>query len=162
MLKALADLSSHGLTIEAIPDVPDDVQDPPREQLRTIHLVATDRVGILSEVSEALRDAKANVLELETSRDIGPHSGEMMFHLDAVIAVPAPEGDEPVRQALKFHFVEEVEEVLDLAFGEALRNRPKITTSTAGGDQDDEPIKQISVTVGEGADSEVDPTTPMA
>jgi ATP-dependent Lon protease len=30
---------------------------------------------------------------------------------------------EPVREALKFHFVDEVEQVLELAFGEALRNR---------------------------------------
>ncbi|HKQ63340.1 MAG TPA: endopeptidase La [Candidatus Polarisedimenticolaceae bacterium] len=58
---------------------------------------------------------------------------------------------EPVRQALRFHFVEEIEQVLDLALGPLLRKRPRAEPAPVL-DEDDS-RKPLSVTV-VGADGE--------
>jgi len=50
-----------------------------------------------------------------------------------------------VRNALKFHFVDEIEQMLDLAFGDVLRQRPKITTETP--DSEPDPEDQITMPV---------------
>jgi ATP-dependent Lon protease len=52
---------------------------------------------------------------------------------------------EPVRKALQFHFVDEVDQVLDLAFGEALRNRP--VESFDDGAAPEEPVQRTPITV---------------
>jgi ATP-dependent Lon protease len=54
---------------------------------------------------------------------------------------------ENVRKALKFNFVDEIEQVLDLTFGEALRNRPQIETEDLGVESDDgDPSLTLPVT----------------
>ena len=42
---------------------------------------------------------------------------------------------EPVRQALRFEFVDDIEDVLDLAFGDALKQRPLPESNAAESDE---------------------------
>jgi hypothetical protein len=54
---------------------------------------------------------------------------------------------ENVRKALKFNFVDEIEQVLDLTFGEALRNRPQIESEDLDVESDDgDPSLTLPVT----------------
>jgi ATP-dependent Lon protease len=66
---------------------------------------------------------------------------------------------EPVRKALKFQFVDEVEDVLDLAFGDALRDRPEITSADEV--VDDETDATLTVPVSKDVDG-LDPSGPTA
>ena len=66
---------------------------------------------------------------------------------------------ENVREALKFNFVDEIEQVLDLAFGEALRNRPQITTEDLETDED-ESDPALAIPVASEHIDESDGTTP--
>lgn len=53
-----------------------------------ISLVANDRPGIVGEISQALANARINVVSLETYCDSAPMSAEMLFH--ALIEVDLP------------------------------------------------------------------------
>ena len=66
-----------------------------------------------------------------------------------------------VRNALKFHFVDEMEDVLDLAFGEVLRQRPKIST-TEGPEPDEDAENEIPLAIAGDGDGEGDANIPTA
>lgn len=61
------------------------------EKLRTLRLklVGNDRPGIIKEVSQALAAQHVNVEELLTQCSSAPMSGDMLFHAQAVLKVPA-------------------------------------------------------------------------
>jgi len=61
------------------------------EQLRTLRLklVGNDRPGIIKEVSQALAAQHVNVEELLTQCSSAPMSGDMLFHAEAVLRIPA-------------------------------------------------------------------------
>jgi ATP-dependent Lon protease len=56
---------------------------------------------------------------------------------------------ETVRDALSFHFVDEVEHALDLAFGDALRNRPRIESADQ---RPAEPEPEVAVVISPDSD----------
>jgi ATP-dependent Lon protease len=66
---------------------------------------------------------------------------------------------EPVRKALKFQFVDEVEDVLDLAFGDALRDRPEITSADEVVDGETDATLTVPVSKDVGG---LDPSGPTA
>ena len=72
-LDALADSK---LTIQV--QLADETQ-PSQASRHFITLTATDRVGIVQEVSTALRDANTNVDRLETVVEDAPHAGGRLF-----------------------------------------------------------------------------------
>jgi glycine cleavage system regulatory protein len=61
------------------------------ETLRTLRLklVGNDRPGIIKEVSQALAAQHVNVEELLTQCSSAPMSGDMLFHAQALLKVPA-------------------------------------------------------------------------
>ena len=64
---------------------------------------------------------------------------------------------DPVKKALEFHFVDEVDQVLDLAFGDALKNLPRVEVPE---ESDGKPFDgSISVPLAEDNDDDTDPHT---
>jgi ATP-dependent Lon protease len=61
---------------------------------------------------------------------------------------------EPVRQALTFQFVDELEEVLDLAFGEELRNRESRSPEDGSAERPDEVETEAPMTIVVGGESD--------
>jgi len=63
----------------------------PFEKLRTLRLklVGNDRPGIIKDVSQALAAQHVNVEELLTQCSSAPMSGDMLFHAQAILRVPA-------------------------------------------------------------------------
>ncbi|MCB1127128.1 MAG: glycine cleavage system protein R [Verrucomicrobiae bacterium] len=55
----------------------------------TIELVGQDRTGIVQQVSAALARHEVNLEELETECRSAPMSGEMLFHAQARVWIPA-------------------------------------------------------------------------
>ncbi len=62
-----------------------------QQKLRKLRLklVGNDRPGIIKEVSRALAAQHVNVEELTTQCSSAPMSGEMLFHAQAILKVPA-------------------------------------------------------------------------
>jgi glycine cleavage system regulatory protein len=61
------------------------------EKLRSLRLklVGNDRPGIIKEISRALAAQHVNVEELLTQCSSAPMSGDMLFHAQAILKVPA-------------------------------------------------------------------------
>jgi glycine cleavage system regulatory protein len=73
---SLDSLADSELTIQV--RLADDIE-PEHDIRHAVTLTATDRVGIVQEVSAALRDANTNVDRLETEVEDAPHAGGRLF-----------------------------------------------------------------------------------
>ena len=79
-----ADPSSLRITVEKAA-----AADAVRTRPLRLQLVGNDRPGIIREISRALAAQHVNVEELETHCSSAPMSGELLFHAEAVLNVPA-------------------------------------------------------------------------
>ena len=66
-----------------------------------LHLVGSDRPGLLHSVSTALAAARASIEELTTDTVNAPMSGGPLFQATATVALPASVGIETIRTELE-------------------------------------------------------------
>lgn len=66
-----------------------------------LSLVGQDRRGIVNQVTAALRDLDANIETFETRLSTEAHSGVPLFHMDAVLRLPAGLAAAKVQAALE-------------------------------------------------------------
>ncbi len=99
----LADLEP--LKLRGLLDVTAEVateEDEPAPSTRfSLHLVGQDRPGIVHEVSHALARHQVSIEELQTFTVSAPMSAELLFEVDAKLAVPAEGSLEEVRKSLE-------------------------------------------------------------
>ncbi|HZQ62539.1 MAG TPA: ACT domain-containing protein [Casimicrobiaceae bacterium] len=74
-----------------------------QETRRTIRLevVGQDRPGIVRDVSAKLAQQGVSIHELETAVESAPMSGEQLFRMSAVLALPARTSDEDIKASLE-------------------------------------------------------------
>ncbi len=91
----LVGLSADGLdvTVERAADDHDGSGEPAaaarRDRSWRLHLLGSDRPGIVAEVSAALAERRIGIDELVTDVHEAPMAGGMLFAADAVLALPA-------------------------------------------------------------------------
>ena len=66
-----------------------------------LHLVGTDRPGLLHSVSTALAEVRASIEELTSDTADAPMSGGPLFQATATVALPASVGIETIRTKLE-------------------------------------------------------------
>lgn len=66
-----------------------------------LHLVGSDRPGLLHSVSAALAAVRASIEELTTDTVNAPMSGGLLFQATATVALPASVGIEDIRTELE-------------------------------------------------------------
>jgi glycine cleavage system regulatory protein len=96
---ALARLEGRGLRI--VLETTDAGAAAPAARVMELELVGLDRPGLVREVSHLLAQQQINVEELTTDRSSAPMSGEMMFHAQARINVPAAVDTAAIRTSLE-------------------------------------------------------------
>lgn len=96
----------HGLTAEGVLDIrvelagdADTTDD--NSTTRTLHLVGSDRPGIVSEIARALAEQRVSIEELVTQTSSAPMSAEPLFEATATLRLPDSVGMEDVQQALE-------------------------------------------------------------
>lgn len=94
----LSVLSSEGLTITVAQDTSEAATETVRYHL---DVLANDRPGILAEVSRALRQQGANIVEIETRLEPAPESGHGIFRALATITLPENADPQTLSDALE-------------------------------------------------------------
>ncbi|HPA17708.1 MAG TPA: ACT domain-containing protein [Verrucomicrobiae bacterium] len=87
LVAALRALESQGLQMILHPEAAS--AKVPGEELVSMEIVGLDRPGIVSQISAALARRGVNVEELNTECAAAPMSGEVMFHANAQLRLPA-------------------------------------------------------------------------
>ena len=78
-----------------------DVPPAPTGPRFVLHLVGTDRPGLLHSVSAALAEVRASIEELTSNTVDAPMSGGPLFQATATVALPASVGIETIRTKLE-------------------------------------------------------------
>ena len=84
---ALRDLAQQGLTVSVQVDRGADAA--PLQRLARLEIVGQDRPGIVQQISAALAVHGVNVEEFSSSCSSAPMSGEMLFHANITMQIPA-------------------------------------------------------------------------
>ena len=87
LTQALAELDRPGFKVVVEESAPEPA--PARQRLLGLHVVGTDKPGIVREISRVLASLGANIEELNTDRATAAMSGEALFRADARVKVPA-------------------------------------------------------------------------
>lgn len=97
--KALAGLSSEGLTITVEDSAPDESRSG--DTLLDVELVGQDRPGMVREIASAAASVGVNVLSLESHVAPAPMSGETLFTARVRLQAPASLRPETLRESLE-------------------------------------------------------------
>ena len=87
LISALEDLANAGIRTQVQPDEPAAPADGSR--LAEFQLTGQDRPGIVRQISEVFARYGVNVEELTTECRSAPMSGEVLFHVEAQVRIPA-------------------------------------------------------------------------
>ena len=98
LLAELRTLSTRGLTVVA--ESSNTPEPPPATHLR-LSVVGNDRPGIVREIAQTLATHSVNIETLETDVSSAPMSGELLFHAQALLRVPAGVTVDQVRGMLE-------------------------------------------------------------
>ncbi|WP_448546734.1 glycine cleavage system protein R [Thalassotalea fusca] len=82
LIASLQELPNFKLNIEAASTTTD-----PDAANVTLELTANDRVGIVKEISSVIHQQGGNLLNLNSSRESAPHSGQDLFKAQAKVTV---------------------------------------------------------------------------
>jgi len=99
LAEALGALESHGLRIVIVQSKPG-TPAPARRRVR-LELVGHDRPGIVRDLSGSLAKRGVSIEELETHVASAAMSGEHLFKVKAVLAVPAELGNAELQRGLE-------------------------------------------------------------
>ena len=99
LTSALEALATSGLRISVALE-PQDTPQAPRTTYE-LDVLGNDRPGILSEVSRALRNQNANIIEMQTRLEPAPESGHGIFHTIATISLDQTSQAEDLAKALE-------------------------------------------------------------
>lgn len=94
----LSSLTSEGLTITVAQDKSEAATEMTRYHL---DVLGNDRPGILAEVSRALREQGANIIEIETRLEPAPESGHGIFRTLATVTLPGNADPQALSEALE-------------------------------------------------------------
>jgi glycine cleavage system regulatory protein len=95
---AVAEVDAQGLEVRIAPTV--ETADTTGDTVR-LSLVGQDRPGIVHQVTGTLSGLDANIEAFETHLSVEPHSGAPLFHMDAVLRLPAHLKADAVQTALE-------------------------------------------------------------
>jgi glycine cleavage system regulatory protein len=99
VIVALEELSSGG-ALEVTVEIADSVEELPQTQL-ALHLLGSDRPGIVHEISGAMAALGVGIVELETETTSAPMAGELLFAARVVLQAPPDIEVDRVRAAIE-------------------------------------------------------------